>query len=69
MTRPLKELHGFKRVTLAPGAVTQVRFTLGPEALALWNADMQHVVEPGDFKIMVGPNSVDLKAATLTVVR
>ena len=44
-------------------------FGFPASALALWNADMQHVVEPGDFKIMVGPNSVDLKAATLTVVR
>jgi beta-glucosidase len=63
----VKELRGFKRVTLAPGETTTVRFTIGPDALALWNMDMKHVVEPGEFTIMAGPNSVDLKSVTLTV--
>ncbi len=69
VTRPLKELHGFKRVTLAPGATTTVNFTLGPDALALWDQDMKHVVEPGEFQVMVGPDSVRLKSVALNVVR
>jgi beta-glucosidase len=67
VTRPVKELKGFRRVTLAPGQATTVQFTLDSEAFALWDEQMKHVVEPGAFEIMVGPNSVDLKTATLDV--
>jgi beta-glucosidase len=68
VTRPTKELKGFRRVTLKPGERRTVTFVLGPEALRFWNAQMQRVVEPGEFDVMAGPNSVDLKTATLTVV-
>ncbi|MBS0422228.1 MAG: glycoside hydrolase family 3 C-terminal domain-containing protein [Proteobacteria bacterium] len=67
VTRPIKELKGFRRVTLAPGESKTVRFTLDREAFALWNQDMKRVVEPGAFEVMVGPNSVDLKTTTLDV--
>jgi beta-glucosidase len=67
VTRPVKELKGFRRVTLAPGQGTTVQFTLDSEAFALWDEHMKHVVEPGAFEIMVGPNSADLKSATLNV--
>ncbi len=67
VTRPVKELKGFERVTLAPGESREVGFTIGPEALRFWNDRMQRVVEPGEFEIMTGPNSVDLEAMTLTV--
>ena len=67
VTRPVKELKGFRRVTLTPGQGTTVEFTLDREAFALWDEHMKHVVEPGAFEIMVGPNSVDLKTATLDV--
>jgi len=67
VTQPVKKLRGFKRVTLAPGAVTVVNFTLGRESFALWDKDMKYVVEPGAFDIMVGPNSIDLKKVTLEV--
>lgn len=67
VTRPVLELKHFKRVTLAAGAKTTVSFEIKPSDLWFWNLDMQRVVEPGDFSILVGPNSVDLKKATLTV--
>ena len=67
VTRPVKELKGFERVTLKPGETKTVTFKVGPEALRFYNADMKRVVEPGAFDIMVGPNSVDLKKAVLTV--
>ena len=67
VTRPMKELRGFKRVTLAPGAATNVSFTLDSNAFALWDKDMKHVVEPGEFQIMVGPSSKDLKSVSLNV--
>lgn len=68
VTRPVKELRGFRRVTLRPGERRTVTFTLTPHSLEMWNDRMKRVVEPGDFKIMTGPNSVDLQNATLTVV-
>jgi len=67
VTRPIKELKGFRRVTLKPGEVRTVTFTVGPEALQMWNDHMDRVVEPGDFEIMTGNSSVALKSATLTV--
>jgi beta-glucosidase len=67
VTRPVKELKGFRRVTLAPGQGTTVQFTLDSEAFALWDEHMKRIVEPGAFEIMVGPNSVDLKTVTLDV--
>lgn len=67
VTRPVKELKGFKRITLEPGQKQAVTFTLKPSDLQFYNMDMQRVVEPGTFTISAGPNSVDLKSATLTV--
>lgn len=67
ITRPVLELKHFKRVTLAPGARTTVTFDIKPADLSMWNLEMKRVVEPGDFEILVGPNSVDLKKVVLTV--
>jgi beta-glucosidase len=67
ITRPVKELKAFRRVSLQPGATATVEFTLGKEAFAYWNEEMKYVVEPGEFNIMAGPNSADLKTTTLTV--
>ncbi len=67
VTRPVKELAGFQRVTLQPGETKTVEIALRPEAFELWNREMQRVVEPGEFTIMAGPNSQDLKSVKLTV--
>jgi beta-glucosidase len=67
VTRPVLELKRFKRVSLEPGARTTVEFELGPEDLAFYGLDMKRIVEPGAFTVSAGPNSVDLKSATLTV--
>ena len=67
VARPVKELKGFERVTLAPGARRTVRFTLGPDAFRMWDADMREVVEPGLFDIMTGPNSRDTQTVTLEI--
>lgn len=67
VTRPVKELRGFKRVALQPGETQTVTFQLGEKDFRFWNADMMRVVEPGAFEIMAGGNSRDLKTATLTV--
>ena len=68
VTRPVKELRGFRRITLNPGETKSVEFTLGPEELSFLNRDMHRVVEPGTFTIMVGGNSIDLTNTKLDVV-
>lgn len=67
VTRPVKELRGFRRITLDPGESKTVEFTLGFDELSFLNRDMHRVVEPGTFKIMVGGNSVDLTETKLNV--
>lgn len=68
VTRPIKELKGFERITLAPGEARTVRIALNPDAFALWNLDMEEVVEPGLFDIMVGPDSENLQTVTLEII-
>ena len=67
VTRPVLQLRGFQRVTLQPGESRTLTFTLTPRSLQFWNADMRRVVEPGEFEVHVGPNSVNLQTAVLTV--
>ncbi len=67
VTRSVLDLKAFKRVTLKAGAQQTLTFSLGQEAFQMWNDRMQRVVEPGEFDIMAGPNSVELKNVTLTV--
>jgi beta-glucosidase len=67
VTRPVKELKGFKRITLKPDERRTVSFTLLPSHLSMYNKEMKRVVEPGEFEIMVGPNSVELQKIVLTV--
>src|SRR5687767_8941971 len=57
VTRPVKELKGFERITLLPGEKRRVTFVLTAQHLGFWNREMRFVVEPGEFKVMVGPNS------------
>ncbi len=59
VTRPVKELKGFQRVSLRPGEMKTVRLEITPEKLAFHNIDMKFVVEPGEFEIMVGGSSRD----------
>jgi beta-glucosidase len=66
-TRPVKELRGFQRITLAPGETRTVAFEIRPDLLAYHGLNMKRVVEPGEFQIMVGGNSVDLESIALTV--
>ena len=60
VTRPVKELKGFQRVTLQPGEKKLVEFKLTPDELGFYNREMKFVVEPGEFRVMVGPNSAEL---------
>jgi beta-glucosidase len=67
VTRPVKELKAFERVSIAAGETKTVTFTLGPETFRMWNINMQRVVEPGAFEVMAGPNSMDLHTAVLHI--
>lgn len=68
VTRPVKELRGFRRIHLQPGETGTVAFTLTPDDLAFHGADMRRRVEPGRFAVFVGGNSVDLQEALFEVV-
>ncbi|MEP1144147.1 MAG: glycoside hydrolase family 3 N-terminal domain-containing protein [Henriciella sp.] len=67
VTRPVMELKGFQRVSLAPGETKQVDLPITPAALQFYNRDMKRVVEPGEFEIMVGTSSQSHQATVLTV--
>ena len=69
VTRPVKELKGFQRVSLAPGETRTVTFEITAEHLAFYDIDMVFRVEPGEFRLMVGPSSrnEDLQTITLHV--
>ncbi len=67
VTRPVIELKGFKRVTLEPGETKTVTFLITPEKLQFYNVNMKRIVEPGEFKIMVGSSSVDYDIEKLIV--
>lgn len=66
-TRPVKELKAFRKITLKPGESRDISFVLTAEDLKYYNHDLAYVCEPGDFEIMIGPNSRDVKTVKLTV--
>jgi beta-glucosidase len=68
VTRPVMQLRGFKRVSLEPGQKITVDFTLAPEDLSLIDVNMNRVVEPGMFDLMVGASSAETTSIPLEVV-
>jgi len=68
ITRPAKELKGFKQVALKAGESKTVTFKLTSDDLRFYNSDLKFQAEPGDFKVFVGPNSRDLKEAAFKLV-
>ncbi len=69
VTTPGIALKGFARVMLAPGESRVVHYRLGPGELALWNRKMKKVVEPGEFKIMAGASSADIRLTDSLLVK
>lgn len=67
VTRPVKELAGFMRVSIPAGETKNVEIPIRSDAFAFWNRDMERVIEPGEFDIMVGANSRDVTSVTLTI--
>ena len=67
ITRPVKELKKFQKLSFTPGEKKTVTFTLTPQDLAFWRADLTYGAEPGDFKVFVGPNSRDVQEASFSL--
>ena len=63
VTRPVKELKGFEKIFLKAGESRKVSFSITPELFKFYNYDLQFVCEPGDFDVMIGGNSRDVKKA------
>lgn len=61
VTTPVKQLRGFERVELKPGGKRTVRFTLTPDDLSLLDRNMKRVVEPGEFRVMIGRSAEDIR--------
>jgi beta-glucosidase len=60
VSTPVKELRGFRKVWLKPKEATDVHFALGPQELSLINRHLERVVEPGEFKVLIGQSSDDI---------
>jgi beta-glucosidase len=69
VTRPVRELKGFQRVDLAPGASQEVIFTLHTDDLAFHNAAMERVTEPGHFHLWIAANATSGLRAEFEIVR
>lgn len=69
VTRPVKELKGFQKISLKPGESKIVSFTITPEDLKFYNYDLKYVWESGEFQLMIGTNSRDLKMAKVNWVK
>jgi len=61
VTRPVKELKGFKRITLAPGAEIKIAFTVPVDLLAFTGLDFRKVIEPGEIVVSIGSSSQDIR--------
>ena len=67
ISRPIKELKDFQRITLAPNESRDVEFHITADKLKFYDYNLDYVLEAGDFDIMIGPNSRDLKSTLLTL--
>lgn len=68
VSRPVKELKGFKRIHLNAGETKEVTFELNADLLKYYDSDCNHVIDDGIIEVMTGPNSRDLQKTTLTVM-
>lgn len=67
VSRPVKELKDFSKINLKKGEMKTVTFTIDAEKLKFYNSDLKYVCEPGDFNVMVGPNSNDVQTLKFTL--
>lgn len=67
ITRPVKELKGFQKISLRPGESKDVAFRITPDLLKFYDYDLRYVCEPGAFEVMIGGNSREVKKAGFTL--
>lgn len=67
ISRPVKELKDFARITLKPGETRTVEFTITADKLKFYNSELQYDCEPGEFDLMIGPNSRDVETLRFTL--
>lgn len=67
VSRPVKELKDFSRIHLAKGETKTVNFTINADKLKFYNSQLEYVCEPGEFEVMVGPNSRDVQTLKFTL--
>jgi beta-glucosidase len=67
VTRPVRELKGYKKITLKPGKTATVQFDLHTDKLAYHNIDGERVIDPGEFNLWVGPNAAEGPRTSFTV--
>jgi beta-glucosidase len=68
VARPVMELKGFQRIHLKKGETKEVEFLITPKLLSILDKNMETIVEPGDFRLMVGASSNDIKLKTVVTV-
>ena len=68
VARPVRELRGFSRIHLKPGETAEVSFNITPRMLSMLNENLETVIEPGDFRIMIGASSKDIRQRTIIKV-
>jgi beta-glucosidase len=68
-TRPVQELKGFQKIALAAGESKKIEFEITPELLKYYNGDLKYIWEAGEFEIMIGPNSRDVKKVKVNWVK
>jgi beta-glucosidase len=69
VTRPVKELKGFKKVMLKAYEAVKVDFTITENDLKFYNSELKYMAEPGEFKVFIGTNSRDVKEAGFRLVK
>jgi len=69
VVRPVIELKGFCRIHLNAGETKEVSFTVNPEMLSMLDIDLKKVVEPGDFRMMIGASSKDIRLRGIVTVK
>ncbi|MDO6759987.1 glycoside hydrolase family 3 N-terminal domain-containing protein [Tamlana sp. 2_MG-2023] len=68
VTTPVKNLKAFKKVEINPSEITTINFTIPISEFGLWDEDMKYIVEPGEFKIMIGSSAEDIRLSkTITI--
>ena len=68
VTRPVKELKGFEKIFLKAGEARQVSFKITSDMLKFYNYNLDFVCEPGDFEVMIGTDSHDIKKSILKLI-